>query len=86
MPKRSERWPIWKIAVATAGCALLAGGLPWLSRLAEKVGGEPTTLPSGRQPALTVSSFVMMMAIAAGICPFTNDHISVMSLPEEGEG
>jgi len=26
------------------------------------------------------------MRIAAGICPFTNDHISVMNLPVEGEG
>lgn len=67
MSKQAKRWPIWKIALATGGCAVVAAVLFWLSALVEGVSGEQTTTPIRRSPALTVSSFVMMLAVGAVI-------------------
>lgn len=67
MPRSAERWPIWKIATASAGCAAVAAALFWLSRLAEQLGTPTTTGPSTRTPALTLPSFIMMLALMAAI-------------------
>jgi hypothetical protein len=67
MTKPPDRWPIWKIAVTTAGCAAGAAALYGLSVLAESAVGEPPEGPYGRKPALTLPGFVMMLATGAGI-------------------
>ena len=67
MTKRTGRWPIWKIAAATGGCAAAAAVLFWLSAVTDQAGGEQATDPLTRTPALTFSVFLMMMAIAVAI-------------------
>ncbi|MCK4342323.1 MAG: hypothetical protein KAY37_11440 [Phycisphaerae bacterium] len=65
--KQPKRWPIWKIAVATVACALGSAVLFWLSALADTTGGEPTTSPATRTQAMTLTTFLMMLAVAAAI-------------------
>lgn len=65
MGKRTKRWPIWKIATATAACGLAAPALFLLSRYVEKTIDEPAGGPTGQEPVLTVSSVVIILAMAA---------------------
>lgn len=67
MAKPPPRWAIWKIAAATAACALASALLFWLSALANRAGASPTTQPDTRASALTFPSFLMMFAIIAVI-------------------
>ena len=67
MSKKRERWPIWKIAAATVGCAVVSPALFWLTALAEKTLGEQSTDPLASSPVLTLSSLIMMLAIAVGM-------------------
>ena len=67
MTKRSGRWPIWKIAAATGGCAAATALLFWLSALTNQTGGEQAADPLTRSPALTFSVFLMMMGVAVAI-------------------
>ena len=63
MMKQAKRWPIWKIAVVTAGCAVGATVLFWLSALTDRATGGLTTSPAGRSSALTPGSLMLMGAI-----------------------
>ena len=67
MAKRPKRWPMWKIAVAIAVCALVSPLLFWLAALTERDPGDQTTTPLTRAPALTLSSLLMMLGIAVGM-------------------
>ncbi len=53
--------------MTTAACAVATVALWWLSLVLEQVGPTPTTDPAGRSPALTPSSFLMMMGTGAGL-------------------
>ena len=64
MTKPVKRWPIWKIAVATVGCALLAGVLLWFSLFIQP---DAAADPDTPNPAMTLPSFLMMLATAAGL-------------------
>lgn len=66
MSKRPQRWPIWKISVATAGCAVASGVLFWLSTVVQHVGKAPTTAPAAGG-ATALPSFVLMMGVLAAI-------------------
>jgi hypothetical protein len=63
MTKQSKRWPIWKIAVVTAGFTAVAVVLFWLSAHLERSVGGLATQPTGQSPVLTPGSFIMMGAI-----------------------
>ena len=67
MSKHTTRWPIWRIAATTGGCAAVATLLFWVSAVTDQAGGEQTTDPLTRTPALSFSVFLMMMAIAVAI-------------------
>jgi len=67
MPKHAQRWSIWKIAAATAGCAAAAALLFVLSHLASNLGGEAAEGPLRRNPALTLPGFLLMLGSAAGV-------------------
>lgn len=66
MSKHAQRWPIWKISAATAGCAVAAGVLIWLSTAVQHVGKAPTTAPAAGG-ATALPSFVLMMGVMAAI-------------------
>ena len=67
MSKKRTRWPIWKIALATVGCAVVSPVLFWLAAFAEKTLGEQSTDPLAQSPVLTLSGLAMMLAIAVGM-------------------
>ena len=67
MRKRRKRWAIWKIALATVGCALLSGVLFWTSAFLDKALEEQGADPLTQAPVMTLSSFVMMVGMATGI-------------------
>ena len=67
MSKKRKRWPIWKIVSATVACALVCPVLFWLSVLAEKTLDQQSDDPLFRGPTLTLSSLLMMIAIAVGM-------------------
>ena len=65
MTKRDERWPIWKIALAVAGCAAACALLLWLSAVA----ATPETETAKGQEArmLTVPTLLQMLGAAIGM-------------------
>ena len=65
MKKQAKRWPIWKIAIVTAGFAVVAVVLFWLSVVTDRAIGGLTTNPAGRTAALTPGSFIMMGGVVA---------------------
>lgn len=65
MTKRAKRWQIWKIALTTAGCAVLAVALFWLSAITDKPVVEQPDEPVPQARGLNPSSFMMMMAVLA---------------------
>ena len=67
MTRQAQRWQIWKIATATAGCAVLSTVLFWLPTLVGTSGGEQPKDPLTRNPVLTLTSFTVMLAAAAAI-------------------
>jgi hypothetical protein len=67
MAKQTDRWPRWKIVIATVGCAAAGGALVWVAHLVRNVEGEPGAGPFRRSPALTLSGVLMMLAIGAMI-------------------
>ena len=60
----SKRWPIWKIAVGTAGCAAGALVLFGLSVLLEHLSGGPPVRPDGRAVALSFPTILMMTVLS----------------------
>lgn len=67
MSKPPPRWAIWKIAVATAGCALGSVLLFWLSGLADAAASTSTTQPAAPAQALSFPGVLFMFAIVAAI-------------------
>ncbi len=67
MPRREQRWPIWKIAASTGACIVAVVVLVWLSRLAERAASPATTNPDARTPAMSFPAFLLMLALMAGI-------------------
>lgn len=63
MTRRDKRWPIWKIATGAAALALIAAGLFWGAALASGTIDEQTSNPTQRSPQMTVSSFLLMLAL-----------------------
>jgi len=66
MSKPISRWPTWKIAVWTAGCAVACPALFWLALFADQKLEKPTS-PAGPGSVLTIPSLVMMVAALAGL-------------------
>jgi hypothetical protein len=67
MTKRAKRWPIWKIALGTAGCGVGAVLLFWLSLLAERLAPAGSANSNSPAAVFTLPAFVAMMAIAASL-------------------
>lgn len=67
MTKPPDRWPLWKIVVATLGCAAVGIVLLWLSALVSGAEGEPPVSPGRRTRGLTFSGFLMMPGVAAAV-------------------
>ena len=67
MGRRTKRWPIWKIAACAVGCGLLCPVLFWLSTLVEAGVGAETRDPLSPAPVLTLSSLIVMAAVASAI-------------------
>lgn len=67
MSRRSGRWPIWKIAVATVGCALLCPAFYWLSMLADTSVGQDDAAPSTPAPMYTLSSLIVTLSVGSAI-------------------
>jgi hypothetical protein len=66
MGRKFTRWPIWKIAVATAACAAGAAVLFWLSVVMGAVGGEQSEDPN-KTPLLALPTFVMILGVATSM-------------------
>jgi peptidoglycan/LPS O-acetylase OafA/YrhL len=66
MSKRTERWPIWKIAITALGSAVVAGALFWLSSVLTPPETQ-TQDESGSQALMTVPAFLLMMATAVSM-------------------
>jgi len=67
MTKREKRWPIWKIAAATAGAAALAIALFGLSVFLGKAAGPATTNPSGQNAASTLPDLIVLLSTMVGV-------------------
>lgn len=67
MSKRAKRWPIWKIAVTTVGCALLSAVFFWLSPVANEAVGDHSPDPYSRAPVLTLATLSTMLAVMAAM-------------------
>lgn len=65
MTRRDQRWPIWKIALAVAGCASTCALLLWLSAVAAPP--ETETAKGTETPVLTVPTFLQMSGAAVGM-------------------
>ena len=63
MSKPPQRWPLWKIAAGTAGCAVASGALIWLSRYMER----PGTGDAARTGTMTPAAFLLMVGVMSGI-------------------
>ena len=66
MSKRTQRWPIWKIAVTALGCAIVAGALFWLSFVLTPPETR-TQDESASQTLMTVPAFLLMRAAAVSM-------------------
>ena len=66
MSRKPKRWPIWKIAVTTAVCAVSCPVLFWLSTLAETT-GDQTPDSTARTAVITLPTVVMMFGMIAGM-------------------
>jgi hypothetical protein len=67
MAKRSKRWPIWKIAAATAACGVACPVLLWLSTVVDEWLKQPSAPGGSRTSPMSVSSVLMMLAVAAAL-------------------
>lgn len=66
MGRKSKRWPIWKIAVATAACGAGTAVLFWLSVLMSNVGGGQPDDPNQAR-LLALPTFIMILGVAAAM-------------------
>jgi hypothetical protein len=64
MGKKSARWPIWKIALATGGCAAAAVLLFWLSVFMGTVVSDENDA-AGQAQFLTLPGFILVLGVAA---------------------
>jgi hypothetical protein len=67
MSKPTDRWPLWKIVVATLGCAAGGAVLLWLSSVVGRSEPDPTNDPLGRRSALTLSGFLMILGAGGAV-------------------
>jgi hypothetical protein len=67
MGKKTGRWPIWKIAAATAACAVASPVLFWLAVVTERTVEKQAAVPSDQTAVITPSSFITMLGAAAGM-------------------
>ena len=67
MGKQAKRWPIWKIAVATAACAAGAVGLFMLSAFMGGVHSGDEADPSEPTAVLPFPTFVMILGVAVSM-------------------
>ena len=70
MAKRPKRWPMWKIAVAIAICAVVSPILFWLSALTETGLGDQATTPYEGDSGMNLASLLMMLGLAVGMLGF----------------
>ncbi len=63
MSKKSTRWPIWRIGVATGGCAVAAAVLFWASVFLEQVGAADEE--ATKRTLLTLPGFVLILGVVA---------------------
>ena len=68
MGKKTTRWPIWKIALATLGCAGGSVALFVLSMFMGRVGASDADATDTPQ-LLTLPAFMMIMGVAASMLP-----------------
>jgi NADH:ubiquinone oxidoreductase subunit 6 (subunit J) len=66
MGRKFTRWPIWKIAVATAACAAGAVVLFWLSVVMGTVGGDQTE-DATQTRLLGLPTFIMILGVATSM-------------------
>jgi hypothetical protein len=65
MVRRDQRWPIWKIALAVAGCGSACALLLWLSTVAAPP--ETESAEAQETAMLTVPIFLQMTGTAVGM-------------------
>ena len=66
MSKRSQRWPIWRIAVTAVLCLVAAGILFWLSVFLEQLGPEESGDPNATA-VITLPGFILILGMGASM-------------------
>lgn len=67
MTKHQSRWPLWKIGLTTAICAVSSGVLFWLAALAQGALPKATTAPSDPSAAVGLPNMIILFGLIGAV-------------------